>query len=261
MHVPSAKHLGSSSIQLQICCCSLKCHKPPTLIQIVIITKQWTHNAPKQTDKQKIGMIFVVPCCDQISGNDCGITLTGRTFFWLFIHWRVVRSAICNSNNDRAYIIIPNHLPSTEYQEIQQSKQKEKVLHYSFGPSDAIWRGRSWSTMVQVMACCLTAPSHYLNQCWLIIGTVLWHSSEDIFIRRCEDTNQLNKIENCIFKITLRSPRGQWVQGWFHNYFRGWTIYMSRFHNYFCYRGYSNCMLWQRLVVVPVFAIHWYFGS
>ena len=23
------------------------------------------------------------------------------------------------------------------------------------------------STLVQVMACCLTAPSHYLNQCWL----------------------------------------------------------------------------------------------
>ena len=27
----------------------------------------------------------------------------------------------------------------------------------------------SWSTSAQVMACCLTSPSHYLNQCWLII--------------------------------------------------------------------------------------------
>ena len=34
-------------------------------------------------------------------------------------------------------------------------------------PSDAIWRHRSGSTQAQVMACCLTAPSHYLNQCWL----------------------------------------------------------------------------------------------
>ena len=25
-------------------------------------------------------------------------------------------------------------------------------------------------TLAQVMACCLTAPSHYLNQCWLIIS-------------------------------------------------------------------------------------------
>ena len=32
------------------------------------------------------------------------------------------------------------------------------------------------------MACCLTAPSHYLNQCWLIISKVLWHSSEDIIV-------------------------------------------------------------------------------
>ena len=42
----------------------------------------------------------------------------------------------------------------------------------SLRPSDAIWRHRSWSTLAQVMACCLTAPSHYLNQCWLIISKV-----------------------------------------------------------------------------------------
>ena len=60
----------------------------------------------------------------------------------------------------------------------------------SLGPSDAIWRWRSWSTLVQVMACCLMAPSHYRNQRWLIISKVLWHSSEDIIIRRFEDTNK-----------------------------------------------------------------------
>ena len=84
----------------------------------------------------------------------------------------------------------------------------------SLGPSDAIWRWRSWLTMIQVMACSLTAPSHYLNQCWLIISKVLWHSSEDIIIRRFEDTNQLSKIEEYFFKITLRSPKGQWVKSW-----------------------------------------------
>ena len=63
-------------------------------------------------------------------------------------------------------------------------------LTNSLGPSDAIWRWRSWSTLVQVMTCCLTAPSHYLNQCWLIISKFLWHSSEDIILRRFEDTNQ-----------------------------------------------------------------------
>ena len=61
------------------------------------------------------------------------------------------------------------------------------------------------------MACCLTTPSHYLNQCWLIIGEVPWHSSQGIILWRCEDTNQYNEIENCSFKMASRSPRGQWV--------------------------------------------------
>ena len=58
-----------------------------------------------------------------------------------------------------------------------------RISFNSLGPSDAIWRHKSGSTLAQVMACCLTAPSHYLNQCWLIISKVLWHSSEGNFIR------------------------------------------------------------------------------
>ena len=53
----------------------------------------------------------------------------------------------------------------------------------SLWPSDAIWRSRSVSTLAQVMACCLTAPSHYLNQCWLIISEVQWHSYQGNFTR------------------------------------------------------------------------------
>ena len=29
------------------------------------------------------------------------------------------------------------------------------------------------STLVQVMACCLTTPNHYLSQCWFLISEVL----------------------------------------------------------------------------------------
>ena len=83
---------------------------------------------------------------------------------------------------------------------------------YSLVPSDAIWRWRFWSTLAQVMACCLTPPSHYLNQCWLIISKAPWHSSEeDITVRLFEDTDRKSKIEKYMFKITLGSPRGQWV--------------------------------------------------
>ena len=45
----------------------------------------------------------------------------------------------------------------------------------SLWPGDAIWWHRSASTLVQVMACCLTAPSHHLNQWQPIIIGVLWH--------------------------------------------------------------------------------------
>ena len=37
----------------------------------------------------------------------------------------------------------------------------------SLWPSDHVWRHKSGATLAQVMACCLTATSHYLNQCWL----------------------------------------------------------------------------------------------
>ena len=49
--------------------------------------------------------------------------------------------------------------------------------------SDAIWRHRSWSTLAQVRACCLTAPSHYLNQCWLMASMDQWHLSKGNFTR------------------------------------------------------------------------------
>ena len=38
------------------------------------------------------------------------------------------------------------------------------LTHCGLGSSDAIWWHRSGSILAQVMACCLMAPSHYLNQ-------------------------------------------------------------------------------------------------
>ena len=39
-------------------------------------------------------------------------------------------------------------------------------------------KNKSGLTLVQIMTCCLMAPSHYLDQCWLIINKVQRHSSE-----------------------------------------------------------------------------------
>ena len=59
----------------------------------------------------------------------------------------------------------------------------------SWWPSDATWHHGSGSTLAQVMACCLTAPSHYLNLCWLIISKVHWHSHEGNFT---QDTSAIS---------------------------------------------------------------------
>ena len=81
----------------------------------------------------------------------------------------------------------------------------------SLRPSDAIWRQWSWTTLAQVMACCLTAPSHYLNQCWLIIRGVLWHTSESSFAEIAQGIDSGYEFEKDILKNIFKSPRGQWV--------------------------------------------------
>ena len=58
----------------------------------------------------------------------------------------------------------------------------------SLWPSDTMWGHTYESTLAQVMACCLMAPSHYLNQCWLIINRVKWHSPDGNFIRNTSTT-------------------------------------------------------------------------
>ena len=52
-----------------------------------------------------------------------------------------------------------------------------EFVHNSLWPSDAIWQHKSESTLAHVMACCLTAPSHYLNQSRLIILFWILHLS------------------------------------------------------------------------------------
>ena len=66
---------------------------------------------------------------------------------------------------------------------IQLHENEKKIEHITFlthcglvMPFGDIWR--SGSTLVQAMVCCLTAPSYYLNQCWLIISKVQLHSSD-----------------------------------------------------------------------------------
>ena len=64
--------------------------------------------------------------------------------------------------------------------------------------SDAIWWHKSWSTLTKVMVCCLTTPSHYLNQCWLIFSKVSGIHPRAI-------------SRETLLKISFEFPRGQLV--------------------------------------------------
>ena len=65
------------------------------------------------------------------------------------------------------------------------------------------------------MACCLTAPSHYVNQHWLIIRLVLWHSSAQ-FQRKC-------------FRYLFLVWFWIFIDWRLHRYFTGPMRYFARF--------------------------------
>ena len=85
----------------------------------------------------------------------------------------------------------------------------EQNMFNSLWPSDVIWHHRSCSTLFQLMACCLTTPSYYLNQCWLLTSDLLWHSNESIITMNGQGAITYNEFQNHTFKITAASSRGQ----------------------------------------------------
>ena len=68
------------------------------------------------------------------------------------------------------------------------------------------WHHKTWSTLVQVMAWCCQALSHYLNQCWIIINQFLGHSQKSyLFLWTHSNINHKNMLESHTFKITSPS--------------------------------------------------------
>ena len=68
-----------------------------------------------------------------------------------------------------------------------------------------IWQHRAGSTLDQVMTWCHQAPSHYLNQYWLIIIDVLWHSPESYFTGTAHES--VNMHSNTHFPAAT-----EWIQ-------------------------------------------------
>ena len=60
--------------------------------------------------------------------------------------------------------------------------------------------------LLMLWSCCLTAPSHYLNQCWLLISEVLWHSHESNFTVSTQTTLLYYEFESILLKLLPHLP-------------------------------------------------------
>ena len=125
------------------------------------------------------------------------VQLKMRTVLWKWEHYNAI---LYNTflNGTQQWVIM-RHI--TEYQWKKLKYWFQLLLHHiyfinSLWPTDAIWRHRCG---------CLTAPSHYLNQCWLLISEVLWHSSESNSTARAQAIILHNELESYILKITFKS--------------------------------------------------------
>ena len=67
--------------------------------------------------------------------------------------------------------------------------------------------------MIQVQACCLTGPSHYLKQCGLLISEVLRHWPEGNFTVSTQATILYDFEKHIFKKLTAPFPRCQGVYG------------------------------------------------
>ena len=103
-------------------------------------------------------------------------------------------------------------------------------IYNSFWPSDAIWRYRSWSTWDLIMACCLMAPSHYLNLVkwyWLSISKALWHSPESNFTASAQGTVLYNELMLKVFTV-------YWKYIWHVVILGNWNCQNCCYHVIFC---------------------------
>ena len=90
------------------------------------------------------------------------------------------------------------------------------IFHGAYRRHVPFWDGLGYgnlyieSTSGQVMACCLTTPSHSLKQCWLLNREVLLHSPESNFAWNVEATYLFYEFLNYTFKLLLLLPGRYW---------------------------------------------------
>ena len=87
-----------------------------------------------------------------------------------------------------------------------QIVQTEKKLTHCGPVTPFGSRNLGQHQLTQVMACCLTALSHYLHQCWVLISEVLWHSPKSNFRANARASVLYGEFENHTFKFVPLLP-------------------------------------------------------
>ena len=123
----------------------------------------------------------------------------------------------------------------------------------SLWPSDVICWQRSGSTLAQIMARCLMAPSHYLNQRWLLIGRVQWHSSECNLTRDTSAISHWNNLEKYLSKILFKFSRSQWVKNQSEN--NGILVGGYNYKSLFGMLNCDVCNFWSTWSIIYQFSL------
>ena len=97
--------------------------------------------------------------------NHLGVLSMRRMMMMMIMIYRLrLHSLLCVSIELDLWVT--GEVQFTNQTEAEMKASPVYMGHFnSLWPSNVIWRQGPRSTLVQVMAWCLTAPSHYLNQC------------------------------------------------------------------------------------------------
>ena len=133
------------------------------------------------------------PCCDVMATNKSKLRIIG--FCERKQRWPVYSRHKGASNAESVFMPWRHHESNSSWPFRRRLDEKYEYftlyiwLVNSLWPGDVIWRHKPRTKLAQAMACCLTAPSHYLNQCCLITKCVLWHWPESNFTRNAHELN------------------------------------------------------------------------
>ena len=113
--------------------------------------------------------------------------------FWFILRLHLEHERV---RQETAQVIVEEQRMMQEVKLLQEEAERlRKVEKWWWNEVNSLCskdKDRSGSTLAQVMACCFTAPSHYLNQFRFIISKVQCHSSQGNFTR---DSSALNYLK------------------------------------------------------------------